>query len=181
MAQAHAGAASTEYSEKNSDTSLDAEPVVKTGTSRKSTLKGAEAKEKLSAKSPKEKKSDKDATRENPLAEAKSTKYLDWVKESGSAPLNLDDIHRYRPKHIPNDVDPACYAKEYDGLVDKLCRSWRREQLWDFNVMLDLNPRSSFTKHQLAELIIEKKWGWPSLKDLERAQRERTEISEQGA
>ncbi|KZP31227.1 hypothetical protein FIBSPDRAFT_945253 [Athelia psychrophila] len=159
-----------------SDAAPETKPAAKKPRAKKATAKTGEEKPKKKAKP---KKSDEDTRpRGDPLAEAKSTKYLEWLKETAS-PLNPDDLERYRPSRVPANVESAAYAEQYDKLVEKLCRSWLREQLWDFNVMFEFNPRSSNTKHQLAEAIVERRWNWPRLKDVERAKRERTEISQQ--
>jgi len=112
----------------------------------------------------------------DPLAATGLELYLKEIRESGSEPT-LQDIERCRPECHTENVDSAQYAEEYNGLVDKLCRSFSRQQLRDFTISFNLDSRAILTKHQLAESIIEKQWKWPSLKEVQKRHRDRTEVS----
>jgi hypothetical protein len=128
-------------------------------------------------RTPKAKKSDDDlAPLKDPLAATALELHLDEVRDSSPDPT-LPDIERCRPERHAEDVDSKQYADEYNALVDKLCRSFSRQQLRDFNVLFGLRSRNSLTKHQLAQSIIEKQWNWPSLKEVQKRYRDRTEIS----
>lgn len=63
--------------------------------------------------------------------------------------------------------------------MDTLCRSFSKDQLRKFTELYNLDPiwtRCSRRKVEYAESIIEKQWNWPSLKEIERRQRDRTEV-----
>jgi hypothetical protein len=116
------------------------------------------------------------APRKDPLAATGLELYLKEIRDSGPDPTLLD-VERCRPYGHAENVDSPQYADEYNALVDKLCRSFSRQQLREFNIMLKLNLRATATKHQCAESIIEKQWKWPSLKEVQKRHRDRTEIS----
>jgi hypothetical protein len=116
----------------------------------------------------------------DPLAATRLELYLKQIRDSGPDPTLLD-IERCRPDgHTPNVNSPQ-YADEYNALVDKLCRSFSRQQLREFNIMLKFYLPAKAYKHQFAEAIIEKLWNWPSLKELQKRHRDRTEISVKSA
>jgi hypothetical protein len=116
----------------------------------------------------------------DPLAATGLELYLKEIRDSSPDPTLLD-IERCRPDGHTGNVESPQYADEYNALVDKLCRSFSRQQLREFNIMLKLNLRATATKHQLAESIIEKQWKWPSLKEVQKRHRDRTEISVKSA
>lgn len=120
------------------------------------------------------------APRKDPLAITGLELYLKAIRESGPNPTLLD-IERCRPESHTENVESPQYADEYNALVDKLCRSFSRQQLRDFTIMFKINLRATITKHQFAEAIIEKQWKWPSLQEVEKRHRDRTEISVKSA
>ena len=112
----------------------------------------------------------------DPLADTPLELYLKKILESGSDPTLLD-IERCRPERHTENVESMRYVQEYNALVEKLCRSFSRRQLREFTILYNLDLRAIRTKHQFAELIIEKQWKWPSLKEVQKRHRDRTEIS----
>ena len=73
------------------------------------------------------------------------------------------------------------YSDEYNALLDKLCRSFSRQQLRAFTILYKLDLRAIRAKIEYAEAIIEKQWGWPSLKEAQKRLRDRTEVSVKSA
>ncbi|KAH7911939.1 hypothetical protein BJ138DRAFT_1062086 [Hygrophoropsis aurantiaca] len=114
----------------------------------------------------------------NPLEPTRVDLYLASIHAAGLEPT-LDDIERCRPaNHAP--AESPRYADEYHNLVDTLCRSFSKEQLRHFGELYKLDSiwtRNSRRKIEYAESIIEKQWQWPSLKEIERKRRDRTEIT----
>ncbi|KIM85336.1 hypothetical protein PILCRDRAFT_357891 [Piloderma croceum F 1598] len=129
-----------------------------------------------SSKKSKTKKLESLAPRKDPLAATRLELYLKQIRDSGPDPTLLD-IERCRPDGHTENVYSPQYADEYNALVDKLCRSFSRQQLREFNIMLKFNLPARAIKHQFAEAIIEKLWKWPSLKELQKRHRDMTEIS----
>ncbi|KAG2159969.1 uncharacterized protein EDB93DRAFT_1196743 [Suillus bovinus] len=113
----------------------------------------------------------------NPLEPTRVDLYLASIHAAGLEPT-LDDIERCRPKrHSP--PESSKYAEEYNNLLDTLCRSFSKDQLRKFTELYNLGPiwtRSSRRKVEYAESIMEKQWNWPSLKEIERKQRDKTEV-----
>lgn len=113
----------------------------------------------------------------NPLEPTRVDLYLASIHAAGLEPT-LDDIERCRPKRH-SSPESSKYAEEYNNLLDTLCRSFSKEQLRKFTELYNLDPiwtRCSRRKVEYAESIIEKQWNWPSLKEIERRQRDRTEV-----
>ncbi|KAF9229400.1 hypothetical protein BS17DRAFT_675151, partial [Gyrodon lividus] len=113
----------------------------------------------------------------NPLDPTRVDRYLASIRAAGLEPT-LEDVERCRPeKH--SRPESLWYAEEYTNLLEALCRSFSKDQLRRFTELYKLDPiwtRSSRRKIEYAESIIEKAWGWPSLKEIERKQRDRTEV-----
>lgn len=113
----------------------------------------------------------------DPLQPTRVDLYLASLHAAGVEP-QLEDLERCRPKGHPSATGPK-YAAAYNALVDTLCRSFSKEQLRGFIEAYGLDrsfTRSKKKKIELAETIIEQQWRWPSLKELERAKRDRTEV-----
>ncbi|KAG2118417.1 hypothetical protein DEU56DRAFT_140884 [Suillus clintonianus] len=113
----------------------------------------------------------------NPLEPTRVDLYLASIHAAGLEPT-LDDIERCRPKRH-SSPESFKYAEEYNNLLDTLCRSFSKDQLRKFTELYNLDPiwtRSSRRKVEYAESIMEKQWNWPSLKEIERRQRDKTEV-----
>ncbi|KAG2149896.1 hypothetical protein BD769DRAFT_1409087 [Suillus cothurnatus] len=113
----------------------------------------------------------------NPLEPTRVDLYLASIHAAGLEPT-LDDIERCRPKRH-SSPESSKYAEEYNNLLDTLCRSFSKDQLRNFTELYNLDPiwtRSSRRKVEYAESIMEKQWNWPSLKEIERRQRDKTEV-----
>ncbi|KAH7883685.1 hypothetical protein F5I97DRAFT_2042628 [Phlebopus sp. FC_14] len=117
------------------------------------------------------------STSRSPLEPTRVDRYLASIRAAGLEPT-LEDVERCRPERHSRP-DSSRYAEEYNDLVDTLCRSFSKGQLRRFTELYKLGPmwsRSSRRKAEYAESIIERQWGWPSLKEIERKQKDRTEI-----
>ncbi|KAG1755176.1 uncharacterized protein EDB91DRAFT_277723 [Suillus paluster] len=113
----------------------------------------------------------------NPLEPTRVDLYLASIHAAGLEPT-LDDIEHCRPKRH-SSPESSKYAEEYNNLLDTLCRSFSKDQLRKFTELYNLDPiwtRSSRRKVEYAESIMEKQWNWPSLKEIERRQRDKTEV-----
>lgn len=113
----------------------------------------------------------------NPLEPTRVDLYLASIHAAGLEPT-LDDIERCRPKRH-SSPESSKYAEEYNSLLDTLCRSFSKDQLRNFTELYNLGPiwtRSSRRKVEYAESIMEKQWNWPSLKEIERRRRDKTEV-----
>jgi len=104
--------------------------------------------------------------------------HLASVLAAGLEPTQ-SDLEKCRPAK-PAHPDSPRYAKEYHAVVDTLCRCFSKAQLRKFIAGWDVNSRlasANRRKVDYAESIVEKMWGWPSLKEVERAKKDRTEAS----
>jgi hypothetical protein len=108
---------------------------------------------------------------------SKTESYLLSLFSSGDTPT-LHDLERLKPSRH-SDPRSTEYALEYRTLLDNICRSFSSDQLRSFsqNYGLQLSPKRR--KMLFAEAIVEKAWRWPSLRDLKRVQRDRTEMISQ--
>ncbi|KIY45483.1 hypothetical protein FISHEDRAFT_76662 [Fistulina hepatica ATCC 64428] len=68
------------------------------------------------------------------------------------------------------------YVEEYNNFLDKLLRSFSRKQLYRYSKQQKLPARSNTKKPDLCMYLMEKQWGWPSLSEIQRRQRDRSEI-----
>ncbi|KAI0361269.1 hypothetical protein OH77DRAFT_1585401 [Trametes cingulata] len=103
--------------------------------------------------------------------------YLASINASGLEPT-LEDLERCRPHRQPSP-DSEQYVEKYTELVNTLCRSFTKEQLRGFLVQTLGTSRHCATnrkKVEYAESIIEQLWKWPTLKEVEKARRDRTEV-----
>lgn len=117
------------------------------------------------------------ANTRNPLDPTRLDRYLASIRAADLEPT-LDDIERCKPESFSRP-DSSRYATEYMGLLETLCRSFSKDQLRRFTELYKLDSiwtRSSRRKTEYAESIIEKAWGWPSLKEIERKRRDATEV-----
>lgn len=113
----------------------------------------------------------------NPLDPTRLDRYLASIRTVDLEPT-LDDVERCKPESFSRP-DSSQYAAEYTNLLETLCRSFSKDQLRRFTELYKLDPiwtRSSRRKIEYAESIIEKAWGWPSLKEIERKWRDTTEV-----
>lgn len=113
----------------------------------------------------------------NPLNPTRLDRYLTSIRTADLEPT-LDDVEQCKPERFSRP-DSSRYAGEYTNLLETLCRSFSKDQLRRFTELYKLDPiwtRSSRRKTEYAESIIEKAWGWPSLKEIERKRRDTTEV-----
>ncbi|EPT03978.1 hypothetical protein FOMPIDRAFT_139591 [Fomitopsis schrenkii] len=104
--------------------------------------------------------------------------HLASVTAAGLAPT-MSDLERCRPARYPYPRTPK-YGEEYNAVVSTLCRCFSKAQLRGFLASWDVNTPLAGSKRkkvEYAESIIENMWGWPSLKEIQRAARDRTEVA----
>ncbi|KAI0673458.1 hypothetical protein C8Q78DRAFT_1076468 [Trametes maxima] len=104
--------------------------------------------------------------------------YLARINATGLEPT-LEDLERCRPRVQP-PPNSQQYVEAYTELLNTLCRSFTKEQMRGFLVQTLGTSRHCGThrkKAEYAESIIEQLWKWPTLKDLEKAKRDRTEVT----
>ncbi|CAL1695351.1 unnamed protein product [Somion occarium] len=108
----------------------------------------------------------------------KTEAYLAKLHAGGVKPT-IADLEMFRlDKHARPDT--RRYVEQHNSIVDSLCRAFTRQQLREFLELYNVDPASIRPKHkktQYAEAILEDGWGWPSLQELEKSKRERTEVS----
>lgn len=103
--------------------------------------------------------------------------FLASLQTTGSQP-SLEDLERGRPRKYAHP-ESTLYAKQYNEVVDHLNRSFTKGQLRRFAEKYQLDPwlwRSDRRKADYARAIVENAWGWPSLRDIEKMKREKTEV-----
>ncbi|KAI8980691.1 hypothetical protein BD414DRAFT_444068 [Trametes punicea] len=103
--------------------------------------------------------------------------YLASINATGAEPT-LEDLEQCRPRVQPPPHTPQ-YVEAYTELINTLCRSFTKEQLRKFLVQVLGTSRhcaKNRRKAEYAESIVEQLWKWPTLKELEKAKRDRTEI-----
>ncbi|KAI9457724.1 hypothetical protein F5148DRAFT_340325 [Russula earlei] len=92
----------------------------------------------------------------------------------------LQDLERLKPsEHSDPQSKKKKYAHEYSALLDKICRSFSHDQLRTFSHQYGLQIGSKRRKMAVAEAIVEKAWRWPPFRELNRGQRDRTEVASQ--
>lgn len=106
---------------------------------------------------------------------SKTESYLLSLLEDGATPT-LHDLERLKPLQH-SDPRSTKYALEYRTLLDNICRSFSSDQLRGFTQDYGLRLGLKRRKMAFAEAIVEKAWHWPSLRELKRAQRDRTEVT----
>ncbi|KAI1793876.1 hypothetical protein LXA43DRAFT_998751 [Ganoderma leucocontextum] len=102
--------------------------------------------------------------------------YLASINAAGIEPT-LSDLDRYRPECPP--VQSLKYAEVYNATLNTLIRSFTKEQLRKFLVQVLGTSRHCSTnrkKADYAESILEQKWKWPKLADVEQAKRDKIEV-----
>ena len=103
--------------------------------------------------------------------------YLASLQTAGSQP-SLEDLERGRPREYAHP-ESTVYAKQYNEVMEHLGRSFSKEQLRQFGEKYQLDPRlwrAHRRKVDYARAIVENAWGWPSLRDIEKRKREKTEV-----
>jgi len=124
---------------------------------------------------------DEEVSVEDTLEPSKTELYLQFLATSGREPT-LSDLERLKPSTCP-DAESPVFAQSYNALVDSLCRSFSNDQLREFIISYGLPPMYSSRrrkKPQYAEAIMEQKWDWPSLKEIQRKHRIQTELITRG-
>jgi len=108
---------------------------------------------------------------------SKTESYLLSLVIDGTIPT-LHDLERLKPSEH-SDPQSTEYEREYKTLLDNICRSFSKNQLRNFTQQYGLQLGPKRKKRLSAEAIVEKAWHWPSLRELKRAQRDRTEVASQ--
>ncbi|KAJ3853807.1 hypothetical protein EV368DRAFT_81215 [Lentinula lateritia] len=114
----------------------------------------------------------------NLLEESKIQSYLDHIAETGNT-VTLADITRLRP-NVHSDPETPEYEEEYNALIDRLCRSFSKKQLYSFVKMLEIEgSRKGSAKRYSAVQIVEDGWNWPSLAKVKARKRDWSEVLSQ--
>ncbi|KAJ3868742.1 hypothetical protein EV359DRAFT_77385 [Lentinula novae-zelandiae] len=114
----------------------------------------------------------------NLLEESKIQSYLDHIAETGNT-VTLADITRLRP-NVHSDPETPEYEEEYNALIDRLCRSFSKKQLYSFVKMLEIEgSRRGSAKRHSAVQIVEDGWNWPSLAKMKARKRDWSEVLSQ--
>ncbi|KAJ3719814.1 hypothetical protein C8R42DRAFT_671864 [Lentinula raphanica] len=114
----------------------------------------------------------------NLLEESKIQSYLDHIAETSNT-VTLADITRLKPNGHADPETPD-YEEEYNALIDRLCRSFSKKQLYSFLSMLEIEGiRRRTAKQNYAVRIIEDGWGWPSLAKVKARKRDWSEVLSQ--
>lgn len=103
--------------------------------------------------------------------------FLASLHITGSEP-SLEDLERGRPREYAHP-ESTLYAKQYGEVMEHLDRSFTKEQLRRFAKKYQLDSRlwsSKRRKVDYARAIVENAWGLPSLRDIEKKKREKTEL-----
>jgi hypothetical protein len=103
--------------------------------------------------------------------------FLASLQTAGSQP-SLEDLERGRPREYAHP-ESTLYARQFNEALENLGRSFTKEQLRRFGELYQLDPRlwrSHRRKVDYARAIVENAWGWPSLRDIEKRKREKTEV-----
>ena len=108
---------------------------------------------------------------------SKTESYLLSLLADGTTPT-LHDLERLKPSEH-SDPQSTEYVREYNALLDNICRSFSNGQLRSFSQQYGLQLGAGRRKMSFAEAIVEKAWHWPPLGELKRAQRDRTEVTSQ--
>ncbi|KAI0715276.1 hypothetical protein C8Q76DRAFT_730142 [Earliella scabrosa] len=114
---------------------------------------------------------------ESPTVFSRVETYIANSNASGIPPT-LEDLESCKPVERPPIHSPK-YVKEYNEQVSSLCRAFTKEQLRKFLVEALGTSRHCATnrkKAEYAESILEQLWKWPTLSEIEKAKRERTEV-----
>jgi hypothetical protein len=106
---------------------------------------------------------------------SKTESYLLSLLTDGTVPT-LHDLERLKPSDHSDPLSTD-YAREYRTLLDNICRSFSNGQLRCFSQQYGLRLSAKRRKMAVAEAIVEKAWHWPPLRELKRAQRDRTEVA----
>ena len=91
----------------------------------------------------------------------------------------LQDLLAIKPRKRPANDSPQ-YSEAYMEFHTRLCRTFRKEQLRQFAVQLDVDElwtRRGRRKTEYAETLMEKHFGWDNLRELERRRRDMTEMN----
>jgi hypothetical protein len=111
----------------------------------------------------------------NLLEQTKVQEYLDFVASTNDS-VTLADIERCRPLEHGVPGTPK-YESDYNSLLDTLVRSFSTKQLRQFLHLYQLEHPKKPTKWHSAASIIERQWGWPSLTEIQKQQRDWTEVT----
>lgn len=101
--------------------------------------------------------------------------YLMKLNSEGLEPT-IADLERFKAEKPLRSNTPQ-YVEQHNTIVDSICRAFSREQLREFLEIYEVSFRRKASKVRMAEAIVEKAWGWPSLAEIEKSKRERTEVA----
>ncbi|KAG6911886.1 hypothetical protein DXG01_000133 [Tephrocybe rancida] len=115
----------------------------------------------------------------NLLVETKLQEYLDHIATTSD--ISLADFEReYKPFRRPKKTEPK-YEEAYNKVVARLVRSFSSIQLRNLVKLYEVNLPGRPSKWQLAEVIVERKWRWPSPTSIKQERRDAETSYEYGA
>ncbi|KAK0465201.1 uncharacterized protein EV420DRAFT_1637354 [Desarmillaria tabescens] len=92
--------------------------------------------------------------------------------------LTLDELERHKPSGLAHPQSPQ-YEEQYSELHNLLLRSFNSKQLIQFIRLSGSNLPLSRDKNSLATIILEEVWNLPSLSQIKKDKKERTEMGSQ--
>ncbi|KAK0478525.1 hypothetical protein IW261DRAFT_1483897, partial [Armillaria novae-zelandiae] len=92
--------------------------------------------------------------------------------------LTLDELEQHKPSHLAHPQSPQ-YEEQYLELHNFLLHSFNNKQLVHFIRLSDSNLPLSRDKNSLARTILEDAWNLPSLSQIKKDKKERTETGSQ--
>lgn len=117
-------------------------------------------------------------TKEHLRRQIKVDTFLASLRTDNIVP-SIEDIERFKPKQRPLSDSPQ-YPTAYNNLLERLCKSFTKEQLRRLGELYGLERKWTRRKRRIAdyaEAIMEKQWGWENLRELERRKRDATETT----
>ncbi|KAG6832436.1 hypothetical protein H0H92_001482 [Tricholoma furcatifolium] len=105
----------------------------------------------------------------NLLIETKVQEYLDHI--ASVQEISLADLEReYKPSIRPDQAAPE-YEEEYNKVVGRLVRSFSIAQLRNIVRSYELHVPAKCPKWDIAAIVVESRWKWPSLTNLKQERR----------
>ncbi|KAG7450406.1 uncharacterized protein BT62DRAFT_927706 [Guyanagaster necrorhizus] len=92
--------------------------------------------------------------------------------------LTLDELERHKPSGLAHPQSPK-YEEQYSELQNFLLRSFNSKQLVQFIRLSGSNVPMSRDKNSLVTIILEETWNMPSLSQIQKDKKERTETGSQ--
>ncbi|KAK0208383.1 hypothetical protein DFS33DRAFT_1484746 [Desarmillaria ectypa] len=128
---------------------------------------------KASKRKPTKKKKQDVLPRKTVLEESRVHSHLASLRATKGV-LTLDELERHKPSGLAHPESPQ-YEEQYSELHNLLLRSFTNKQLVQFIRLSGSNLPLSRDKNSLATIILEEAWNLPSLSQIKKDKKERTE------